>query len=70
MQKKRKMVTYWLYDSQLGWLWTGPQYFDSSADDKAYLYSVSESGWLYFDYSSGERKFYSYTNTSWSTPGN
>ena len=60
---------YWLYDSELGWLWTGPQYFDSSDSSKAYLYSVSESGWLFFEYSGGQRKFYSYTNTSWSTPG-
>ena len=60
---------YWLYDSELGWLWTGPQYFDSSDSSKAYLYSVSESGWLFFEYSGGQRKFYSYTNTSWSAPG-
>jgi hypothetical protein len=59
---------YWFYDSELGWLWTGPTYFDSTQSDKAYLYSVSESGWLYFEYSGGERKFYSYTNTTWSTP--
>jgi hypothetical protein len=60
---------YWFYDSELGWLWTGPTYFDSTQSDKAYLYSVSESGWLYFEYSGGERKFYSYTNSTWSTPG-
>ena len=60
---------YWLYDSNLGWLWTGPTYFDSTQSDKAYLYSVSESGWLYFEYSGGERKFYSYTNSNWSSPG-
>jgi hypothetical protein len=60
---------YWFYDSELGWLWTGPTYFDSTQSDKAYLYSVSESGWLYFEYSGGERNFYSYTNSTWSTPG-
>ena len=42
-------------------------HFDSSANDKAYLYSVSESGWLYLDYSSGEKEVLFYTNTSWST---
>jgi hypothetical protein len=60
---------YWFYDSELGWLWTGPTYFDSTQSDKAYIYSVSESGWLYFEYSGGERKFYSYSNSTWSTPG-
>ena len=59
---------YWFYDSQLGWLWTGPQYFDSTSSNKAYFYSVSEAGWLYFEYSNGQRKFYSYTNSNWSTP--
>ena len=59
---------YWLYDSKLGWLWTGSAYFDSTKSDKSYLYSVSESGWLFFEYSGGERKFYSYTNTNWTTP--
>jgi hypothetical protein len=59
---------YWFYDSELGWLWTGPTYFDSTQSDKAYLYSVSDSGWLYFEYSGGERKFYSYTNSNWSSP--
>ena len=59
---------YWFYDESLGWLWTGPEYFDSTASDKAYFYSVTQSSWLYFQYSDGERIFYTYENSAWITP--
>ena len=59
---------YWLYDESLGWLWTGPEYFDSTTSGKAYLYSSDRVSWLYFQYSDGERIFYTYENSAWTSP--
>ena len=64
---KAENGNYWFYDNELGWLWTGPSYFDSSKKDKSFLYSVSESNWLYFTFSNGLPKFYSYLNKDWIT---
>ena len=38
-----------VYDNQLGWLWSGKEYFDISVDEKSHLYSESESNWLFLN---------------------
>ena len=61
---------FWLYDGTLGWLWTGPSYFQVNSSTKSHLYSSTKGNWLFFDYSSGSKKFwdYSLTTPDWITP--
>jgi hypothetical protein len=54
-----------LYEADLGWLWTGPSYFDVTNETKAFLYSVSDAGWLYFKPDGGVKKFYRYSDQKW-----
>ena len=66
--KEDEEGNFWFYDNQLGWLWSGKEYFDSSVDEKSHFYSDSERNWLFFEYSNGQRKFWSYENEVWLTP--
>ena len=66
--KEDEEGNFWFYDNQLGWLWSGKEYFDISVDEKSHLYSDSERNWLFFEYSNGQRKFWSYKNEVWLTP--
>jgi hypothetical protein len=57
---------FWFYDDELGWFWTGSDYYDESSTSKAeYVYSATHAGWLYFTTSNGNRKFYRYSDTKW-----
>ena len=59
---------FWFYDAEIGWFWTGPSYYDASSE-KYYVYSSAHAGWLYFATdSSGNRKFYRYSDSTWITP--
>ena len=51
----------WFYDqSGLGWIW-------SNADVYPYMYSASESDWLWLDVSDADRKFYHFGTSKWQT---
>jgi hypothetical protein len=63
--KEESNGNFWLYESDLGWLWTGPSYFDATDETKAFLYSVSDAGWLYFKSDAGMKKFYRYSDQKW-----
>jgi hypothetical protein len=63
--KEESNGNFWLYDPDLGWLWTGPSYFDATNETKAFVYSVSDAGWLYFKSDGGVRKFYRYSDQKW-----
>ena len=63
--KEESNGNFWLYESDLGWLWTGPSYFDATNETKAFVYSVSDAGWLYFKSDGGVRKFYRYSDQKW-----
>ncbi|MFL2929163.1 MAG: hypothetical protein ACJZ72_11350 [Opitutales bacterium] len=63
--KEESNGNFWLYESDLGWLWTGPSYFDATNDTKAFVYSVSDAGWLYFKSDGGVKKFYRYSDQKW-----
>ena len=63
--KEESNGNFWLYESDLGWLWTGPSYFDATSETKAFVYSVSDAGWLYFKPDGGVRKFYRYSDQKW-----
>ncbi|MDG0965450.1 MAG: carboxypeptidase-like regulatory domain-containing protein [Opitutales bacterium] len=63
--KEESNGNFWLYEAELGWLWTGPSYFEASSDNKAFLYSVSDAGWLYFKLDGGLKKFYRYSDQKW-----
>ena len=66
--KEESNGNFWLYESEIGWLWTGPSYFDVSSDNKAFFYSVSDAGWLYFKLDGGLKKFYRYSDQKWILP--
>ena len=66
--KEESNGNFWLYESEIGWLWTGPSYFDVSSHNKAFLYSVSDAGWLYFKLDGGLKKFFRYSDQKWILP--
>ena len=53
--------TFWMYHEDQGWLWTGPEFFDSNDGKKSHLFNYTETeanrSWLYL-YESGD--FHSY----------
>ena len=65
--KKDSNDNFWFYDASIGWFWTGSTYFDES-QSKSFLYSSTESSWLYFQVVDGQRKFYDYTDQAWLAP--
>jgi hypothetical protein len=57
---------FWFYDAELGWFWTGSEYYNESSTSKAeYVWSATHQEWLYFTTSNGKRKFYRYSDTKW-----
>jgi hypothetical protein len=65
--KKDSNDNFWFYDANIGWFWTGSTYYDES-QSKSFIYSSSESSWLYFQVVDGERKFYDYGDLTWLSP--
>ena len=65
--KKDSSGNFWFYDSKIGWFWTGSTYYDVS-QSKSFIYSSTESSWLYFKVVDGVRKFYDYSDQIWLTP--
>jgi hypothetical protein len=65
--KKDSNGNFWFYDSKIGWFWTGSTYYDVS-QSKYFVYSSTESSWLYFKVVDGVRKFYDYSDQTWLTP--
>ena len=65
--KKDSNSNFWFYDSKIGWFWTGSTYYDVS-QSKYFVYSSTESSWLYFKVVDGVRKFYDYSDQTWLTP--
>ncbi len=53
---------YWLYHANLGWLWTGPNFYGQVAG-RRFLYSISLYSWLYFD--NQAKNFYIYEDSGW-----
>ena len=65
--KKDSNSNFWFFDSKIGWFWTGSTYYDVS-QSKYFVYSSTESSWLYFKVVDGVRKFYDYSDQTWLTP--
>ena len=54
------MSSFWLYDSNLDWLWT-------NFENYPYLFRSESATWIFFQNDSGSRKFYDYSTNSWTT---
>ena len=54
------MSSFWLYDSNLDWLWT-------NLESYPYLFRSESGAWIFFQNDSGSRKFYDYSTNSWTT---
>ena len=54
------MSSFWLYDSNLHWLWT-------NFENYPYLFRSESGAWIFFQNDSGSRKFYDYSTNLWTT---